>query len=209
MGINTLAAAAVGIAAAIAAPAVAAAAAAVAAPAVAAAAGADTLAGGASSHAAPAAAAAAKGAGPSNATRPHIFMLLVDDWGHYDVGFRGNPEAVTPNMDALVAGGVLLDRFYAHKYCSPSRSAFQSGRSPVYVNVFNLDWPDYNVSDPVSGFPGIPTAMTTVSEVLKGAGYATAAAGKVSEGRPGVGRRAAFDPGEHLCVRPRFTGRAA
>ena len=30
----------------------------------------------------------------------------------------------TPALDALVAEGIELTRFYAFKYCSPSRSAF-------------------------------------------------------------------------------------
>jgi arylsulfatase B len=119
---------------------------------------------------------------PSAAARsgqpPHIVMHLMDDWGRYDVGFRGNAEAVTPNMDALATSGVVFDRSYTHKYCSPSRSALQSGRDPVHVNVFNLDYPIYNLSDPVSGFPGIPRNMTTVAEILKAQGYATAASGK-------------------------------
>ncbi len=45
------------------------------------------------------------------AAPPHVIMHLVDDWGRYDIGFRGNAEAVTPNMDALVAEGVAFDRF--------------------------------------------------------------------------------------------------
>ena len=39
---------------------------------------------------------------------------LVDDWGWNNLGYRGNPEIVTPNMDALAAAGVKLDRFYTH-----------------------------------------------------------------------------------------------
>ena len=43
----------------------------------------------------------------------------------------------TPALDALVAEGIELTRFYAFKYCSPSRSAFISGRNPIHVNVVN------------------------------------------------------------------------
>lgn len=39
---------------------------------------------------------------------------LVDDWGWNNIGFRGNPEIVTPNMDALATEGVKMDRFYTH-----------------------------------------------------------------------------------------------
>jgi arylsulfatase B len=126
--------------------------------------------------------AAAAAHASSSSPPPNIILHLMDDWGRYDIGFRGNGEAVTPNMDALASEGVVFDRFYTHKYCSPSRSALQSGRDPVHVNVLNLDYPDYNASDPVSGFPGIPRNMTTLAEVLRAQGYATAAAGKWDAG---------------------------
>ena len=60
-------------------------------------------------------------------------------WGWADVGFHRDPgfnETKTPNMDALVKSGVLLNQYYVHKYCSPSRSSYQSGRLPIHVYVF-------------------------------------------------------------------------
>ena len=44
----------------------------------------------------------------------------------------------TPNMNRLVKQGVELDRHYVYKFCSPTRSAVQSGRNPIHVNVLNL-----------------------------------------------------------------------
>lgn len=57
-------------------------------------------------------------------------------------------------LDALVAEGIQLTRFYAFKYCSPSRSAFISGRNPIHVNVVNGQTTLQNPTDPVSGFSG-------------------------------------------------------
>ena len=39
--------------------------------------------------------------------RPNIVMLLLDDWGWANLGVHnpGNPEVVTPNIDALIAEG--------------------------------------------------------------------------------------------------------
>lgn len=105
---------------------------------------------------------------------PHIVMLLVDDWGHADVGFHrqaGFNETVTPNLDGLATSGVILDQFYDHKYCSPTRSSLQSGRLPYHVNVLNDDMAIWNPNDPVSGFAGIPRNMTTIGMKLKQAGY--------------------------------------
>ena len=51
-------------------------------------------------------------------------------------------------------------RAYVYKCCSPTRTAIQSGRNPIHVNVMNADMDISNRSDPVSGFAGIPRNMT-------------------------------------------------
>jgi hypothetical protein len=43
------------------------------------------------------------------------------------VGFH-NPDQVSPHMDALVKEGVQLEGHYTFQFCSPTRSAFLSGR---------------------------------------------------------------------------------
>ena len=89
-----------------------------------------------------------------------------------------DPETVTPNFDALVKEGVELDRFYAHKFCGPSRAALQTGRLPIHVTVLDNPLPSVNPKDPDGGFQGIPRNMTGIATKLKTAGYATHFAGK-------------------------------
>ena len=73
----------------------------------------------------------------ANAESPHILVVVVDDWGYANVGFR-NPlaaaagELVTPNIDALAASGLVLNRMYAHPFCAPSRCSLLSGRLPLH-----------------------------------------------------------------------------
>ena len=116
--------------------------------------------------------------------KPHLIAMLMDDFGWANVGYHRTPaddprhEVQTPNMDALVASGLQLDRFYAHKFCSPTRSALQTGRSPIYVNVENSDIGQSNLLDPVSGFQGIPRNMTGLATKLKTAGYMAHMVGK-------------------------------
>jgi hypothetical protein len=118
---------------------------------------------------------------PAEAKQPHIVMVLVDDWGWANAGWHrpaGFAEVQTPNLDALVRGGIELDRAYAFKVCSPTRSSFQSGRLPVHVNIANDCCDVANPADPVSGFAAIPRNMTGIATKLREVGYATHQVGK-------------------------------
>lgn len=122
---------------------------------------------------------------PAEGEKPHILMLLMDDYGWANAGWHrpeGYTEVKTPTMNSLVKAGIELDRAYQYKFCSPSRSSLQSGRLPVHVNTKNLDMTAYNPKDPVSGFAAIPRNMTGMAEHLKAAGYATHQVGKWDAG---------------------------
>lgn len=109
----------------------------------------------------------------------HIVAILADDYGFADSGWHSSePDVKTPNMNALVAQGIQLDRHYTHKYCSPTRSSIQSGRNPIHVNVQNLGPISLNPADPVSGMSGIPRNMTGLGEVMRRGGYKTHFVGK-------------------------------
>ena len=115
------------------------------------------------------------------ANKPHIVYVLVDDWGWANVGYHRNPptrEVDTPNINNLVKNGLELDQFYVYQYCSPSRSSLMTGRLPIHVNDLNQNIDNYNPSDPVSGYAGIPRNMTAIASKLKEAGYATHMVGK-------------------------------
>lgn len=117
------------------------------------------------------------------ALQPHVVVILIDDWGHNNVGYNAaaQPNAAeiqTPVLDALAAGGIILDRHYVFAFCSPSRSALHTGRNPIHVNVLNSDLASVNLEDPVSGFAGIPRNMTALPQKLADVGYNTVSAGK-------------------------------
>lgn len=61
---------------------------------------------------------------------PHLVFVLADDLGWNDVGFHGS-YIRTPHLDALAAGGVLLDNYYTQPLCTPSRSQLLTGRYQV------------------------------------------------------------------------------
>ena len=117
---------------------------------------------------------------------PHIFLVLVDDWGWANVGYhRDEPtdEVVTPNIDRLCKEeGIELNNFYAHAVCGPSRASLLSGRFPIHVSVDNGDVTMNDPSEKLDGYAGIPPPMTGMAEKLKTAGYATHQIGKWDAG---------------------------
>lgn len=115
------------------------------------------------------------------ATHPHIIVIVADDYGWNNVGYHNKNmtanEIRTPTIDSLVREGIELDRHYVYQFCSPSRSAFLSGRNPIHVSVLN-DVDNYNPNDRISGYGGVPLNMTLIPSKLKQAGYATHFTGK-------------------------------
>lgn len=69
-------------------------------------------------------------AGAGTSRPPHLVFVLADDLGWNDVGFHGS-NIRTPHLDALAAGGVLLDNYYTQPLCTPSRSQLLTGRYQV------------------------------------------------------------------------------
>jgi arylsulfatase A-like enzyme len=119
---------------------------------------------------------------------PSIVFVLVDDWGHANAGYQrdpswpGNNETQTPNIDRLARSGLILDRHYVYKLCSPTRSALQTGRNPIHVNVVNSPINQYNLGDPEAGFQGAARSFTGIAEKLRGVGYMTGQCGKWNAG---------------------------
>jgi arylsulfatase I/J len=110
------------------------------------------------------------------APKPHILMVIVDDFGWGNVGWHRKtptPEVNTPTLDGLVKEGIELNRHYVHMTCSPSRTSFQSGRLPVHV--------EQSLFSPCS-FGGVPRNMTAIGTKLQEAGYVTHQVGKWDAG---------------------------
>ena len=71
---------------------------------------------------------------PANAELPNVVILLADDLGWADVGYRGS-DIQTPNIDKLAFDGMRLERFYATPFCSPTRAALMTARDPIKLGV--------------------------------------------------------------------------
>ena len=102
---------------------------------------------------------------------PHLIYILADDYGWANVGFH-SADMITPNIDRLAkTEGFELRRMYAYRFCSPTRSALMSGRTPYRVNQKNnAQWGWTNAS--------VHPRMKLLPQKLQEAGYYTVHAGK-------------------------------
>ncbi len=78
---------------------------------------------------------------PTHATadeaRPNIVLMMADDLGWGDLHYMGNKDIRTPHLDAMAAGGLRFNRFYAAApVCSPTRGSAITGRHPFRYGVF-------------------------------------------------------------------------
>ncbi|SMP58215.1 Arylsulfatase A [Neorhodopirellula lusitana] len=121
-----------------------------------------------------------------SAPRPNVIMLMSDDQGWGDVGFNGNEDIHTPNMDAMAAGGMRLDRFYAAApLCSPTRGSCLTGRYPFRFGIL------------AAHTGGMRVGEKTIPELLKKRDYRTAFFGKWHIGwvkQEDAGSRGFFSP---------------
>jgi arylsulfatase A-like enzyme len=102
---------------------------------------------------------------------PNVVIVYADDLGYGDVGCFGNKDIRTPNIDRLAKEGIRFTDFYvAQAVCSASRTALLTGCYPNRVGVLGALNPSSRI--------GIHDRETTIAEMLKTKGYATAIYGK-------------------------------
>jgi arylsulfatase A-like enzyme len=110
---------------------------------------------------------------PVSAGKPNIVFILMDNLGYGEVGVYGGGitrGAPTPRIDRLATEGTRLTNFNVEAQCTPSRSAFMTGRFSIRSGTHSV---------PIGGgLEGLTQWEVTIAEVLSASGYATAAFGK-------------------------------
>jgi len=75
----------------------------------------------------------------NKSTKPNILVLIADDAG-MDFGCYGNDGIKTPNIDALAASGLRIDKaFLTGSQCSPSRTAMITGQFAHTIGTEKLN----------------------------------------------------------------------
>jgi uncharacterized sulfatase len=137
---------------------------------------------------------------PSLGDRPNLVFILFDDLGAGDLGATGSRSVATPNLDRLADGGMIFRDAYAPApYCSASRVGWLTGRYAVRAELDHVIQAPYSWQDLLIRFGGLnrrlPAEEIVLSEVLRAAGYATAAVGKwhLGDEPPGLPTDFGFD----------------
>ena len=103
--------------------------------------------------------------GDDHAGRPNIVIVMADDLGFSDLGCYGG-EIETPHLDRMFSEGMRFSQFYNCALCGPSRAALLTGQFPNRVGIHQ--W---------TGL--LNQRCVTLFELLKQAGYQTAAVGRL------------------------------
>jgi len=117
----------------------------------------------------------AVGPGATAAEKGNVIFIVADDLGYGELGSFGGRDIPTPHIDSLARHGVRFTNAYVTApFCAASRAALLTGR---YQTRFGFEFNPIGAAnaDPAIG---LPVTETTLPEVMREQGYATALVGK-------------------------------
>jgi arylsulfatase A-like enzyme len=121
--------------------------------------------------------------------KPDVVFIIVDDLNDYLGCLGGHPDAISPNIDALAASGMLFSQAYCNSpQCRPSRTSLNHGIYPFNTGTY------FNAKDKNETKIETPT----MQQFFMANGYRVASGGKVFHGSsPGTSGDALFKkPGD-------------
>ena len=106
------------------------------------------------------------------AEKPNVVIMMVDNLGWGELGVYGGGilrGTETPNLDKLAGEGIQFLNFNVEPQCTPSRSAFITGRHPIRSGTTKVVW---------GMLYGLTQWEKTMPELFSEQGYATGMFGK-------------------------------
>ena len=93
---------------------------------------------------------------------------MTDDQGYGDLGITGNPNIITPTIDAFAKRSLRFNNFHVSPVCAPTRSSFMTGRYSLRTGI----------RDTYNGGAIMSSNEVTIAEMLKQADYKNGIFGK-------------------------------
>lgn len=98
--------------------------------------------------------------------KPNILYILVDQWRAQAIGYAGDKNAITPNLNRLARESINFKYAVSGMpVCSPHRASLMTGQYPLTHGVFMND-------------VLLDTNKTTFAKIYKSVGYKTGFIGK-------------------------------
>lgn len=103
---------------------------------------------------------------PSLHRAPNLLFVLADQLRASSVGYAGEENVITPNLDRFAREGTIFTAAVSPlPVCTPYRGSLLTGRTPLSTGLIINDIP-------------LKTTETSIAHVLNAAGYDTAYVGK-------------------------------
>ena len=100
-------------------------------------------------------------------SRPNFLVFIVDQMNSFSLGYHGNPDVRTPNIDKLCTEGASFNRAYcSNPVCSPSRATLHTGLTPRQHGL-------------ITNGCKLTDQITTLPQVLADNGFRTHCVGKI------------------------------
>ncbi len=98
--------------------------------------------------------------------KPNVIFVFADQWRAQDVGYAGNEQVQTPNIDKLASEAIIFRNAISNiPVCTPARASLMTGQYPLTHGLFYNDKP-------------LATAAICIAEIYKVHGYETGYIGK-------------------------------
>ncbi len=98
----------------------------------------------------------------------NVILIVTDDQGYADVGYVGNPNIITPELDRLSSQSTIYDNFHTGTTSAPTRSGLMTGRYGNATGVWHT----------IGGRSLLDLEEYTMANAFEDSGYATAHYGK-------------------------------
>ncbi|MFR9652149.1 MAG: arylsulfatase [Rikenellaceae bacterium] len=98
----------------------------------------------------------------------NVILIMSDDQGYGDVGYTGNKEVRTPELDKLHSESLCFTNFHTGTTSAPTRSGLMTGKYGNLVGVWHT----------IQGRSILKGEEYTIGEMFRDNGYATAMFGK-------------------------------